>query len=317
MKMNRIQFQPGLSMPEFFERFGTEAQCRAALQAARWPRGFVCPKCGGAARTHFVRAGLPYWQCGACPHQTSLISGTMFESSKLSLTRWFLAMQLLTQSKNNVSALELMRQLGVCYRSAWLLKHKIMEAMRLREQPRELSGRVEIDDAYLGGELSGGKAGRGSQNKVPFVAAVQTTKSGHPLFACLRQQPHTTEQVAVFAAQHIAPSATVVSDGLWCFQATAIIGAEHERVVTGGGKASVKLPQFKAVNTLLGNLKTAINGTYHAFDYAKYSHRYLAELQYRFNRRFDMRSILPRLLTALIAAPASPERRLRLAEVHR
>jgi hypothetical protein len=317
MKMNRIQFQPGLSMPEFFERYGSESRCQAALQAARWPGGFVCPKCGGAPRTRFVRGGLPYWQCGACPHQTSLISGTMFEASKLSLTRWFLAMQLLTQSKNNVSALELMRQLGVCYRSAWLLKHKIMEAMRLREDSRELSGRVEIDDAYLGGELSGGKAGRGSENKVPFVAAVQTTKSGHPLFACLRQQPHTTEQVAVFAAQHIAPSATVVSDGLWCFQATAIVGAGHERVVTGGGKASVKLPQFKAVNTLLGNLKTAISGTYHAFDYAKYSHRYLAELQYRFNRRFDMRSILSRLLTALIAAPASPECRLRLAEIHR
>jgi ribosomal protein L37AE/L43A len=317
MKMNRIQFQPGLSMPEFFERYGTEAQCQAALQAARWPRGFVCPKCGGAARTQFVRGGLPYWQCGACPHQTSLISGTMFEASKLSLTRWFLAMQLLTQSKNNVSALELMRQLGVCYRSAWLLKHKIMQAMRLREDSRELSGRVEIDDAYLGGELSGGKAGRGSQNKVPIVAAVQTTASGHPLFACLRQQPHTTEQVAVFAAQHIAPSATVVSDGLWCFGATAIVGAEHVRVVTGGGKTSVKLPQFKAINTLLGNLKTAISGTYHAFDYAKYAHRYLAELQYRFNRRFDMRSILSRLLAALIAAPASPEHKLRLAEVHR
>jgi len=226
-------------------------------------------------------------------------------------------LQLLTQSKNNVSTLELMRQLGVCYRSAWLLKHKIMEAMRLREESRELSGRVEIDDAYLGGELSGGKAGRGSENKVPFVAAVQTTKSGHPLFACLRQQPHTTEQVAVFAAQPIAPSAKVVTDGLWCFQATAIVGAEHERVVTGGGKASVMLPQFKAVNTLLGNLKTAISGTYHAFEYAKYSHRYLAEMQYRFNRRFDMRSILSRLLTSLIAAPACPERRLRMAEVLR
>ena len=92
----------------------------------------------------------------------------------------------------------------------------------------------------------------------------------------------------MFAAAHIATSATVVSDGLWCFRATTIIGAEHERIVTGGGKASVKLPQFKAVNTLLGNLKTAISGTYHAFDFAKYAHRYLAEFQYRFNRRFNM-----------------------------
>src|SRR5204863_7742037 len=118
MKMNRVQFQPGLSMPEFYERYATEAQCRAALEAARWPAGFACPACGGAARTSFERGGLRYWQCGACAHQCSLISGTIFEASKLPLSRWFLAMQLLTQSKNNVSALELMRQLGVSYRSA-------------------------------------------------------------------------------------------------------------------------------------------------------------------------------------------------------
>jgi ribosomal protein L37AE/L43A len=317
MTMNRVQFQPGLSMPEFLERYGTELQCQAALQAARWPDGFVCPDCGGAARTRFVRGSLPYWQCGGCQHQCSLISGTIFESSKLPLSRWFLAMQLLTQSKNNVSALELMRQVGVSYRTAWLVKHKIMEAMRLREEHRELDGRVEIDDAYLGGERSGGKTGRGSENKVPIVAAVQTTPDGQPVVACLRQQPHTEEQVAVFAAQHVATSATVVSDGLWCFGATTIVGAEHERIVTGGGKASVKLPQFKAVNTLLGNLKTAISGTYHAFDFTKYAHRYLAEFQYRFNRRFNMRILLPRLLAALVAAPASSERRLRLAEIPR
>lgn len=317
MTMNRVQFQPGLSMPQFYERYGTEEKCQAALQAARWPNGFVCPSCGGAARTRFVRDGLPYWQCGGCARQCSLISGTMFEASKLPLSRWFLALQLLTQSKNNVSALELMRQLGVSYRTAWLMKHKIMETMRLREQRRELDGRVEMDDAYLGGERSGGKTGRGSENKVPIVLAVQTTLAGQPIVACLRQQPHTQEEVAVFAAAHIATSATVVSDGLWCFRATTIVGAGHERVVTGGGKASVELPQFKAVNTLLGNLKTAIRGTYHAFGFAKYAHRYLAEFQYRFNRRFNMRTILARLLHALVAAPASPERRLRLAEVSR
>lgn len=317
MKMNRVQFQPGLSMPEFYERYGTEAKCRAALEAARWPGGFVCPGCGGPARTSFERGALRYWQCANCSRQTSLISGTVFEASKLPLSRWFLAMQLLTQSKNNVLALELMRQLGVSYRSAWLIKHKIMEAMRLREDDRELDGRVEMDDAYLGGEHSGGKTGRGSENKVPIVAAVQTTSAGHPIVACLRQQPHTTEEVGAFAASHIAPSATVVSDGLWCFRATALVGADHERIVTGGGKASVKLPQFNAVNTLLGNLKTAITGTYHAFDFAKYAHRYLAEFQYRFNRRFNMKAILPRLLCALLAAPPASERWLRTAEIHR
>lgn len=317
MPMNRVQFQAGLSMPEFLELYGTEEKCRAALQAARWPHGFVCPACSGAARTSFERGGLRYWQCGSCKLQTSLISGTIFEASKLPLSRWFLAMQLLTQAKNNVSALELKRQLGLSYRSAWLMKHKILEAMRLAEHDRELDGRIEIDDAYFGGEFSGGKTGRGTDNKVPFVAAVQTSGEGRPLYACLSPQPPTREAMAAFAARHIAASATVVSDGLWCFRAATVVGAEHERIVTGGGKASMKLAQFKAVNTLLGNLKTAIRGTYHAFDFAKYAHRYLAEFQFRFNRRFNMKTILPRLLRSLLAAPPSPEHWLRAAEVHR
>ena len=96
----------------------------------------------------------------------------------------------------------------------------------------------------------------------------------------------------------------MVSDGLGCFTAATLVGAVHERTVTGGGKASVALPQFRAVNTVLSNLKTALTGTYHAFEFAKYAHRYLAEFQYRFNRRFNMRSILRRLL--LVAAPSLP-----------
>jgi hypothetical protein len=155
-----------------------------------------------------------------------------------------------------------------------------MEVMRVREDTRVLDGRVEIDDAYLGGERSGGKSGRGSENKVPFIAAVQTTPAGQPELVCLRQQPFTHEEVATFAARSIAPSATVVSDGLWCFVSVQLVGAEHERIVTGGGKASTKLPQFKAVNTFLGNLKRALGGTYHAFDFAKYAHRYLAPLAF-------------------------------------
>jgi len=317
MKMNRVQFQPGLSMAEFMNRYGSDAQCEAALVASRWPAGFVCPLCGCAQSGSFRRQGLLYFQCSACRHQCSVISGTIFEATKLGLSRWFLAMHLLTQSKNNVAALELMRHLGVCYKTAWLMKHKLMEVMRVREDTRVLDGRVELDDAYLGGERSGGKAGRGSENKVPFVAAVQTTPAGQPQLVCLRQQPFTHEEVASFAARSIAPTATVVSDGLWCFGSVRLVGAEHERIVTGGGKASTKLPQFKAVNTFLGNLKRALDGTYHAFDFAKYAHRYLAEAQYRFNRRFNLRSIFSRLLRAACLSTPAPAHFIRVAEVGR
>jgi ribosomal protein L37AE/L43A len=314
MPMNRVQFQPGLSMTEFLDRYGSEDKCEAALVAARWPQGFACPACGSGVHGVFVRDGRRYWQCGSCRHQCSVISGTIFESTKLPLMRWFVAMHLLTQSKNNVSALELKRHLGVCYKTAWLMKHKLMEVMRQREDSRVLDGRVEIDDAYLGGERAGGKRGRGSENKVPFIAAVQTTPDGHPLYACFAKQPFTTEAVAIWAAKSLATSAHVVSDGLWCFRAVTIIGADHKPTVTGRDKASTKLPQFKAINTLLGNLKTALSGTYHAFDFAKYAHRYLAEAQYRFNRRFNLASILARLLRAASLTLPRPASLIRLAE---
>ena len=317
MAMNRVQFQPGLSMVKFLDRYGCDDQCEAALVASRWSGGFVCPVCGGGENSSFRRKGRLYFQCSACRHQCSVISGTVFEATKLPLTSWFLAMHLLTQSKNNVAALELMRHLGVCYKTAWLIKHKLMEVMREREDSRVLDGRVEIDDAYLGGELPGGKTGRGSENKVPFIAAVQTTPDGQPQFACFAQQPFTTEEVAAFAAKSLAPSASVVTDGLWCFRGVTLIGAEHERIVTGGGAASTKLPQFKAINTLLGNLKTAFCGTYHAFDFTKYAHRYLAEAQYRFNRRFNLASILARLLRAACVTSPRPAQFIRAAEVCR
>jgi ribosomal protein L37AE/L43A len=295
MAMNRVQFQPGLSMAEFMQRYGSEELCEAELIAARWPQGFACPVCGCAVHSAFRRVGRLYWQCSACRHQASLTAGTIFESSKLQLTTWFLAMHLMSQSKNFISALELMRHLGVCYKTAWLVKHKLMEVMRLREEGRRLTGRVEIDDAYLGGERMGGKVGRGSENKVSFVAAVQTTEDGQAQLCCLHLMPFTKDAMTEFAERSLARPLTVVSDGLACFLATEKAGV-HERIVTGGGKAAAKMPQFKAINTILSNLKTGLSGTYHAFKFTKYAHRYLAEFQYRFNRRFDLRSILDRLV---------------------
>ena len=317
MAMNRVQFQPGLSMAEFFERYGSEQQCEAALFAARWPSGWRCPNCQCPGHSSFVREGRRYWQCSARRHQSTLTSGTVFAATKLPLKRWFLAMHLLTQAKNNVSTLELKRHLGVCYKTALTMKHKLMEVMRLREDSRQLDGRVEIDDAYLGGERSGGKTGRGSENKVPFIAAVQTTPEGKPVLACFAQQPFTSEEVAIFAAKSISPSASVVSDGLWCFRGVTVIGADHEAILTGGGKASAERPEFKAVNTVLSNLKTALSGTYHSFKFAKYAHRYLAEVQYRFNRRYDLAAIFSRLLRAAALTPAQPGRLLLAAEVRR
>jgi transposase-like protein len=185
MGINKVQFQKGLSMTKFMERVGPEERCHAALVKSRWPTGFVCPGCGSSRHCTFERKELQYWQCSACREQTTATCGTIFQATKLPLTTWFPAMHLLTQAKNNVSGLELMRHLGVGYKTACKLLHKLMQVMSEREEPRQLDGRVEIDDAYLGGELPGGKSGRGSENKVSFIAAVQTTETGQPLRVCL------------------------------------------------------------------------------------------------------------------------------------
>lgn len=316
MAMNRVQFQPGLSMVDYLERYGTDAKCAAALEASRWPQGFRCPECGDERHTVFVREGRKYWQCHRCRAQTTVIAATIFQATKLPLSRWFLAMHLMTQAKNNVSALELKRHLGVCYKTAWLVKHKLLQVMVEREESRQLEGRVEIDDAYLGGERPG-KRGRGSENKIPFVVAVQTSDEGHPLYVRMDRLPFTKEAINRWANQALAASARVVSDGLHCFRALAGNVEDHQPIITGSGRQAAEHPAFRCVNTVLGNLKTAISGTYHAFDFAKYAHRYLAEVQYRFNRRFDLKSIFARLLRAAAVTRPWPAPAIRLAEVGR
>ncbi len=99
MPMNRIQFQPGLSLPAFLEQFGTEAQCEAALERARWPDGFCCPRCGEASHYVLRQRGRKTLQCQNCRVQTSLIAGTLFQSTHLALTLWFLAIYLISQAK--------------------------------------------------------------------------------------------------------------------------------------------------------------------------------------------------------------------------
>ncbi len=174
MSINPVQFQRGLSMNEFIQRYGTEAKCYRALYRWRWPQGFRCPCCGERRRSRFRRGAQVYYQCRGCRHQTTFTSGTLFAGSKLPLRTWMLALHLLGSTKTNLAALELMRHLGVNYKTAWRIKHKIIQAMTEREEGRRLAGFVQIDDAYLGGERTGGKPGRGSENKQAFVIAVET-----------------------------------------------------------------------------------------------------------------------------------------------
>ena len=315
MGINRVQFQPGLSMSEFIHRYGTEAKCYRALYKWRWPEGFRCPACAGRARSRFRRGDAIYYQCRACRHQTTLTAGTLLEGTKLPLRTWMLAMHLLTSTKTNLAALELMRHLGVNYKTAWRLKHKVMQAMTEREDSRKLQGFVQLDDAYLGGERNGGKPGRGSENKQAFVIAVQTDEHlERPTFAVIEPvRSFDNASLNDWITRRLAPECEVYSDGLACFRRLEDAGHAHTTLDTGGGRAATEVAGARWVNVVLGNLKRAISGTYHAVKQAKYARRYLAEAAYRFNRRFRLRETLSRLATAMMRCKPCPKTRLRIA----
>ena len=311
MSSHQIQFQPGMSIPEFLTHFGTEAQCADAIRRSRWPDGFRCPRCAGVQHYVVGHGARKLFQCGACRHQTSLTAGTLMEHTKLPLTTWFLAIHLISQAKTGISALALKRDLGVSYPTAWLLHHKINTAMAHQEAAHRLDGFVQLDDAYLGGERSGGKVGRGSENKVPFVAAVSLNAAGQPMRLKLDLvQGFTCESISRWAKASLLPATVVTSDGLACFAAVTDAGCVHTPRVVGALKPR-HLPEFKWINTMLGNLKTTLAGAFKALKFRKYAQTYLAAFAYRFNQRFDLRGLIATLIVDVAKTRPVKEKAIR------
>lgn len=171
----------------------------------------------------------------------------------------------ISQVKTGLSALALKRQLGVSYRMAWRIHHRLMHAMAACEERYFLEG--QVDDAYLGDEPSGGKAGHGSENKVRCVAAVSLSDEGHPLCVNLSPVPGVTlKAIAAWASTDLASASTVSSDGLAWFSAVTEAGCVRQPNVVTGRKPK-ELPECQWINTVLGKLKTSLTGSYHAFPF--------------------------------------------------
>lgn len=307
MAIERIHFQKGFSLAEFYANYGTESQCAHALARSRWPEGFRCDRCEGTRHSVFQRNGKTYWQCSRCRHQTTVTAGTAFQQSKIPLTAWFLAMYLLTQTKSNVSALALMRHLDVSYKTAWLVKHKLLQIMMITEKRRRLGGSVSLLSFRLSSRSNRSRTERAASSH-EFLIATQSPRSGAGPFVTFHPLSSVTSETWVYDT--FMSDAVIFSSAPLGFEKNA---GEREFIDSIGlTRMQSEVPQSS--KAILGNIRSAIRGTYHSVNTRKYGIRYLTEAQFRFNRRTTMRTALYDLLNAGSATRAVTEDRIRAAE---
>ena len=314
MARNKVQFQKGMSEAQFEDLYGTEALCHDALVRWRWPEGFECPECTGCGHCIVRRGARTLYQCNTCRKQTSVKAGTVFASSKLPLRLWFKAMYLITQSKKGISSIELGRRLGVIQTTAWCLKHKLAQVMIERNASMRLEGEVQMDDAYIGGHRPG-TYGRGAAGKTPFVAAVAMTSDDKPDQIALRRVAGFSKKaIAKFAGKTLAAGVHAVSDALNCFTAGQrsrmhpYPGQDWQRS-QGGQKSALQMGQHRP-----GQYQGRHNGNLQSRA-CQACAAYLAEFEYRFNRRYRLDTMIGRLAYVSLRTPPMPYRLLKLADV--
>ena len=273
--------------------FIDENAARKALETVRWPEGPVCPHCGSTgddiARLEgkSSRSGLFY--CNGCKSQFTVTVGTVFERSKIPLSKWWLAAHLLNSSKKGISAHQMHRTLGVTYKTAWFMMHRLREAMRELNTTGPLGGEgktVEIDETYIGGKDKNKHRNkratrRGGMDKEIAFSLVERggkVRSHHvPSVTAKTLRPIIQEQINA--------ASTVMSD-----DGGARLGKEFEKHATINHSIGEYVRGDAHTNTIEGYfsvLKRGINGVYHHVS-GKHLKRYLAEFDFRYNTRMSL-----------------------------
>lgn len=289
---------------EFDERFGSEEACREYLMRVRWPAGFRCPGCGHARAWPLRRRHL--LECASCGRQVSLTAGTVFHGTRKPLRFWFKAIFLAVAQKTGTSALNLQRQLGFgSYETAWTWMHKIRCAM-VRPGRKPLSGTVEVDEAYVGGEERGVR-GRETRDKSLVAVAVEVKGDAAGRLRMKQIEDASAPSLEIFVGESVALGSTVQTDG-WAGYGDLSRWYRHRvRKIRDPRRASRLFPH---VHRAISLLKRWILGTYQGSVSRKHLHAYLDEFAFRFNRRRSGRVTLPfeRLCAIAVITPPRPYR---------
>lgn len=266
-------------MTEFLEQFQTEASCREYLFDLRWPQGFRCPRCANDGAWS-ARRGL--YRCQACRFETSVTAGTIFQDTRKPLRQWFQAIWQVTNQKHGVSALGLQRALGLgSYQTAWTWLHKLRCAM-VRPGRERLSGRVQVDETFVGG-VRKGDPGRGAAGKsLVLVAAEEVKPNRIGRIRLLRIADASMSTLHQAIAQCVAPKSTVCTDRWRGYNELEMVGYRHKVVRSDPQLGEHLLPLPHRVASLL---KRWLLGTHQGAARASHLDYYLDEFTFRFNRR--------------------------------
>jgi transposase-like protein len=263
---------------EFEQEFRSERQCVEYIKKIRYADGvYTCPVCG-SKRSWLVREKT--YECAECHHQESILSGTLFQDTHKPLMLWFRAIWYITSQKNGTSALGLQRVLGIgSYKTAWTWLHKLRRAM-VRPGRDRLSGRVEVDETYFGAPEKGGKRGRGTENKVLAVIAVETDGNivGRIRVGIIADA--SQDSLYGFIQESVEPGSTVVTDGWRGYSDLETGGYCHEIIEHEG--TDTLLPHVHMVISLM---KRWIMGTLQGSWSQEHLAYYFDEFTFRFNRR--------------------------------
>ena len=268
------------NLTEFEASFSTDEDCRVYLARLRWPDGFRCPRCDSGQWWPVRKVLL---ECGGCGCQTSVTAGTIFQDIRTPLPIWFRAMWWVTSQKNGASALGLQRVLGLrSYETAWTWLHKLRRAM-VRPGRDLLTGRVEVDETYLGG-LEEGVRGRHTEEKALIVLAAEEDGRGIGRIR-MRQIPDASaDSLESFLLESVDTGTIVHTDGWSGSRGLPAQGYVHEVTIIKKSKqsASELLPRVHRVFSLL---KRWLMGTHQGAVSRKHLDYYLDEFTFRFNRR--------------------------------
>jgi transposase-like protein len=282
-------------------QFGTDEACRKRLAELRWPDGVRCPRCPSKTTISYI-ADREVYDCDSCRYQFSVTAGTIFNDTHLPLTKWFFATYVMCESKKGVSANQLKRMLGVSYKTAWYLCHRIRKAM-MEVNPAPLGGKgvtVEMDETYAGGKkrhVGSGYLG----NKTMILGALERGEISQIRLRVEKDKKRGNKQVLHgFVAESTKPDTSkVYTDDNPGYLGIQDADTEHHGVNHSAEEWVRGDVHTNGIEGVWSLFKRSIVGSYHQVS-AKHLDRYLEEFEWRFNQRenpFLFRDTLTRLVT--------------------